>query len=36
MVKNKWLEDDNCKEILPIFEPYKYDKENPGVIIRIL
>ena len=36
MVKNNWLEDDNCDEILPIFELYEYDKENPGVTIKIL
>ena len=36
MVKNKWLEDDNCKEIIPIFEEYKYNKENPGVYITVL
>lgn len=36
MVKNNWIEDDNCNEILPIFEPYEYDKENPGVVITVL
>ncbi len=36
MVKNKWIEDDNCDNIIPIFEPYQYDKENPGVIIKVL
>ena len=36
MVKNNWLEDDNCNEILPIFEVYEYDKEKPGVIINVL
>ena len=35
MVKYNWIDDDNCQEIIPIFEPYKYNKENPGVVIRI-
>ena len=35
MVKNKWIEDDNMNYIIPHFEPYEYDKENPGVEIRI-
>lgn len=36
MVKHKWIKDDNCSEIIPVFEKYKYDKENPGVLIKIL
>ena len=36
MVKNNWLEDDNCDNIIPILEEYEYDKENPGVIIKVL
>ena len=36
MVKNGWIEDDNCEYIIPQFEPYKYDKENPGVYIKVL
>lgn len=36
MVKNGWLEDDNADELLPIFLPYKYDKDNPGVEITVL
>lgn len=36
MVKNNWIEDDNCDNIIPIFEPYEYDKDNPGVIIKVL
>lgn len=35
MVKYQWLSDDNADEILPIFEPYEYNKENPGVFIKI-
>ena len=36
MVKYNWIKDDNCNEIIPIFVAYKYDKDNPGVIIKIL
>ena len=36
MVKNGWIEDDNMNFIIPVFEPYEYDKENPGVIIKII
>jgi hypothetical protein len=36
MVKNKWIEDDNCEFMIPQFEPYSYDKLNPGVIIKII
>ena len=35
MVKNEWIEDDNMNYIIPHFEPYEYDKENPGVIINV-
>ncbi|MBT7929877.1 hypothetical protein HN682_08190 [Candidatus Peregrinibacteria bacterium] len=36
MAKHGWLEDDNADELLPILLPYKYDKENPGVIISVV
>ncbi len=36
MVKYEWIEDDNCDEIIPVFEPYIYDKDNPGVYIKVL
>ena len=36
MVKNNWIDDDNCNEIIPIFEEYEYNKEKPGVIISVL
>lgn len=36
MVENGWLEDDNADVILPEFIQYSYDKNNPGVWIRIL
>jgi Holliday junction resolvase RusA-like endonuclease len=36
MVKHNWIDDDNCENILPVFEPYEYDKENPGVEIKLI
>ena len=36
MVHHGWLEDDNCTIMIPFFREYSYDKENPGVYIRIL
>jgi hypothetical protein len=36
MVRYDWIEDDNADIILPVFEPYEYNKDNPGVIIKIL
>ena len=31
-----WIEDDNADEIIPVFIPYEYNKEHPGVRITIL
>ena len=36
MVKSHWIDDDNCENIIPVFEPYEYNKENPGVEIKLL
>lgn len=36
MVTYGWIEDDNMINIIPVFKPYKYNKENPGVFIEIL
>jgi hypothetical protein len=36
MVTYNWIEDDNCEFIIPVFEPYSYDKVNPGVEIKII
>tara|TARA_R110000824_G_scaffold366496_1_gene555164 strand:+ start:508 stop:783 length:276 start_codon:yes stop_codon:yes gene_type:complete len=36
MVKNGWIEDDNCDCMIPSFKPYEYNKENPGVYIEII
>ena len=35
MVIHGWIEDDNCDEIIPCFEKYEYDKEEPGCFITI-
>lgn len=35
MVKNGWLDDDDCKNVRPYFLEYEYDKANPGVLISI-
>lgn len=36
MVEHNWIDDDNMDEIIPVFEGYEVDKENPGVKIRVL
>lgn len=36
MVEYGWISDDNADIIIPVFEDYKYDKENPGVYIKVL
>jgi|TARA_R100000808_G_scaffold24980_2_gene60128 hypothetical protein len=36
MVKYEWIEDDNMTFMIPFFEPFEYNKEQPGVIIKIL
>ena len=36
MVKNHILDDDNADEVIPVFENYEYNKENPGVVIKVL
>lgn len=36
MVKYEWIEDDNCEWMIPCFEPYEYNKEEPGVYIKVL
>lgn len=36
MTRKGWIDDDNADEIKPSFGDYKYDKQNPGVVIKIL
>ena len=35
MSEHGWIPDDNSDEIIPMFEQYEYDKNNPGVHIYI-
>lgn len=35
MVKCGWLDDDNADELIPVFEPYEVDKNNPRVEISV-
>ena len=35
MVKCGWIPDDNADEIIPVFQPYDVDKNNPRVEIFI-
>lgn len=34
--ENKWIEDDSADFLIPSFKPYRYDKNNPGVHIKLL
>ena len=36
MVEHNWIPDDNSDVILPVFEPYEYNKECPGVEISLI
>jgi len=36
MVKAGWIEDDNAEFMIPAFDQYEYNKENPGVYIEII
>lgn len=36
IMKGHWIEDDSADHIIPVFKPYEYDKEMPGVKIKIL
>ncbi len=36
MVKYNWIDDDNCTQLIPVFEIYEVDKENAGVYITII
>lgn len=35
MVRYRWLEDDNCDIMIPVFDSYTYDKGSPGVWIGL-
>jgi hypothetical protein len=34
--ENNWIEDDSADFLIPSFKPYQYDKNNPGVHIKLL
>lgn len=36
MTLRGWIQDDNADLVVPVFGKYKYDKNNPGVIIRLI
>lgn len=36
LVSRNFIPDDSADYILPSFKPYQYDKENPGVLIRLI
>ncbi len=35
MVKYEWISDDNSDVIIPVFDKYEYNKQNPGVWIKL-
>lgn len=36
MVEHCWLNDDNADCVTPVYGKYEYDKDNPGVYIRLV
>jgi len=36
MVKNGWIKDDKAELMIPVFPQHVIDKQNPGLIIRVL
>jgi hypothetical protein len=36
LVRKGWFEDDSVEFLIPSFKPYEYDKNNPGVHIKLL
>ena len=36
MTEYGWIDDDNCDEVMPVFDYYEYDKNNAGCYIDIL
>ena len=35
MTKYGWIDDDNCDEIVPVFDGYEVDKKNAGLIFWV-
>lgn len=36
MKEHGWIDDDNADEVVTVFGKYRYNKQNPGCIIRVL
>ncbi len=36
MVKHRWILDDDFKNLIPYFGEVEFDKNNPGVIIKLI
>lgn len=36
LIRKGWFEDDSAEFLIPVFKEYQYNKENPGVVIKIL
>lgn len=36
IIKGSWIPDDSADYIIPVFKPYEYNKETPGVRIKLL
>ncbi len=36
LVRKGWFEDDSVEFLIPSFKPYEYDKNNPGVHIKLI
>lgn len=36
MVKYDWITDDSADHLIPVFKPYEYNKEVPGVKIKLI
>lgn len=36
MVKHRWLIDDDFKNLIPYFGEVEFDKNNSGVIIKLI
>lgn len=35
MVRYDWIDDDDASHLLPVFEPFTYNKDSPGVTISL-
>ena len=35
-VTHGWIDDDDADHIIPVYVPYRVDRSNPGVLIRVL